>query len=141
MQGNINVLQDPEAILEDFVVPEAQDFIALRSQKCIAFLVVGVLFCVLAAVEFDEQFLRHAGEVDDVRAYRLLAAKFVAVELFVAQVVPKESFGIGPAFSEDLGVLEGLLGVLTLYFPPPARLRADALVLPTPPQGGSDGPY
>ena len=139
IQGGINILQHPEAVLEDFVVPEAEDCVALLSQERITFLVVGMLFRMLTAVEFDEQFLRHAGEIDDVRAYRLLAAEFVAVELFVAQVVPEEAFGIGPGFSEGLGVLEGLLGVLTFDFPPPAHLRARALVSPTPPQGGSDG--
>ena len=138
-QGAINVLQHPETVLEDFVVPEAEDCVALLSQKGIALLVVGVLVRVLAAVQFDEQFVGHAGEIDDVRAYRLLTAEFVAVELFVTQVVPEEPFGIGPGFSQGLGVLEGLWGVLALYFPPPARLRAGALGLPTPPQGGSDG--
>ena len=83
-QGGKDALQDSEAVLEDFVVPEAQDFVALLSQERITFLVVGVLVRMLTAVEFDEQFVGHAGEIDDVRAYRLLAAEFVAVKLFVA---------------------------------------------------------
>ncbi len=112
MKGGINVLQYPEAVFEDFVVPEAQDLVALLSQTLIAVFVVDVLFRMLAAVEFDEQFLGHAGEVDDVRAYRLLAAEFVATELFVAQVMPEAAFGVDLAFSEEFGLFGGSGGCI-----------------------------
>ena len=62
----------------------------------------------------------------------------MTVQLFVAQVVPEESLRVCLVLAEGFGVLQGLLAVLTFDDPPPARRRAGALVLPTPPQGGSD---
>ena len=40
-------------------------------------------------------FLGQAGKVRDVQADGLLAAEFVAAELFVAQVVPQQALGVG----------------------------------------------
>ena len=104
----------------------------------------------LAAVQFYEQLFGQAGKVGNVRADGLLAAKSIAGQLLPAQVVPQESFCVGLILAQGLGALEGLGGVLAFDFcpaawgvrggvvPPPARLRAIALGLPTPPQGGSD---
>ena len=52
--------------------------------------------------------------------------------------------GEGSAQGRELGIwgkggTHGFHGWRAGARPPPARLRADALVLPTPPQGGSDG--
>ena len=133
------------------MVPEAQHPVALLPQELISLFVGGVRGRVLAAVQLDEQLFGQTGEVGDVRADGLLAVELVAAQLFVAQAVPQEACGVGLALAHGLDVVQGFGGVLAFDvgpgawgwrgagFPPPARLRAGALVSPTPPQGGSDG--
>ena len=68
----------------------------------------------LAAVEFDEDFSGQAGEIYDIGADGLLAAEFVAVQLFVAQVVPESALRRRFGFVGGLGLFgefEGSRGV------------------------------
>ena len=53
------------------------------------------LFGMLAAVEFDDELKFVAIEVDDVMAERDLPAEFEIAELTIAEVRPKQRFGIG----------------------------------------------
>ena len=69
-----------------------------------------------SAVEFDQQFFRHAREIRDIRTYRLLAAEFVAIDLFVAQATPQQPFSVGVITAEGAGVSQMPGIVLTSAF-------------------------
>ena len=64
---------------------------------------MGRALRVLAAVQLDNQLLGHAGEVDHIGADGLLPPELVAAQLFAAQVVPEEAFGVGLALAQGFG--------------------------------------
>jgi hypothetical protein len=70
-------------VREDVVVPEAQDAPALtfepRRPACISFALI-----VLAAISFDDKLMSGVREVDDITAYRMLAAELVSTQAPVA---------------------------------------------------------
>jgi hypothetical protein len=74
-----NPSQHPVNIIQNIVIPKAQNAPALPLQKSASLLVVGNLILVLATVEFDDCFLFDAGEVGDVGSDGVLAAEAVAV--------------------------------------------------------------
>jgi len=78
---------------QDIVIPESKHPEAEGPEPLIPFSVAGVVG-VLAAVDFDDEPPRQAGEVDDVSTNRLLAAESFS-HLTVAQVGPQNSFGLG----------------------------------------------
>lgn len=116
--GFVYALQDSEAVLEDVVVPEAQDAVTPGEEEGVSFFVVVLPFGVLAAVELDQDFSGQAGEIDDIGADGVLAAEAVAVKLVVAQVVPEKPFGVGSVAAEGLGGGQGALAVAAADDPP-----------------------
>ena len=76
------------------IVPETQDPVAAASQVRRAQGVAAGLD-MLAAVELDDQARLDAGEIDDVRAHRMLAAELASAQAPVAQVEPDRTFGVG----------------------------------------------
>ena len=80
-------------LLQDFVIPEADNGEPEVLQVLCPCFVIGGLSGVLAAVYFDNQFGFHANEIEDVLSQRLLAAKAVATQSFAAQVLPQAPFG------------------------------------------------
>jgi hypothetical protein len=79
------------------MIPEPNYAIAFGFKPCIAigivFLVVFVV--VLTAIDLNQQALLQAGEVNDMRTYRNLAAKLVTAKLLVLQLCPQSDFGFG----------------------------------------------
>ena len=65
-------------LLQDFVIPEADNGESQVLQVLCPRFVISGLFGVLAAVYFDNQFGFHADEIEDVLAQRLLAAEAIA---------------------------------------------------------------
>jgi hypothetical protein len=63
----------------------------------------GCRFEMLRAIEFHDESLREANEVDDVRTERGLAAELVAVELAGAEVEPEAFLGAGGLIAEAAG--------------------------------------
>ncbi len=88
-------LDDAVAVLEDFVIPEAQHTVTLRRQERGSRLVIAnvLLLTVMVAVELDDQFAAAAGEVRDNVADAELAAKVMALPLQFAQLDPQLAFG------------------------------------------------
>lgn len=75
MQGFINGLDNNLCLVEDVVVPKAQNPKAFRPQKGIAASVIVRLLDMLAAIQFDDDARRKAGEITNIRADRVLSAK------------------------------------------------------------------
>jgi hypothetical protein len=80
VEGVFDSLQDGREVVEDLVIPEAQDAETGGLQKQSTHVVVGMLFgvSVVVAVEFDNYASGDAGEIGDVFTDGVLAAKFVA---------------------------------------------------------------
>jgi hypothetical protein len=54
----------------------------------------------LAAVDFDDQFVFETHEIDDILPDLLLPPEFAAIELFSPKLLPQNSFG-NSAFSPE----------------------------------------
>jgi hypothetical protein len=80
-------------MLQNIVVPEAENRIAASPHEFVAFAVVHA-FGVLAAIDFDDEFLFSAAEVGEVRSDGKLTGEFVSTQLAVLQFNPKQSFGL-----------------------------------------------
>jgi hypothetical protein len=91
-------LQDPLGVLQDVVVPEADDAIAERFEDLRA---GSVRFGrMLSSVDLNREAQWSAGEVGDKRANRKLADELRAFEAAAAQIVPKSVLGIGAGAPE-----------------------------------------
>ncbi len=89
--------QDPVVFRKCFTVAEAHHMEAVRRQRSTA-LSVGRHCCwlvVLTAIELDNKPCFDTSKVGEVAADRVLAAKLVAVETPIPQVVPDRTFGVG----------------------------------------------
>jgi hypothetical protein len=64
-------------IIDHVAIPKPDDAIPAPGNRARAGCVYLLLRCVLAAVEFDRKLEARAGEIDDVTADRMLAAKAV----------------------------------------------------------------
>ena len=98
-----NRLPNPFHVLQYFVVPESYhleslDFEPLRSRG-----ISLLLFGMLPAVQFDDEFLFETDKVDNVISDGLLASEFEALRLFGAQMLPQQSLGVGGVFAQTLG--------------------------------------
>jgi len=79
-------------VLDDLVIPNPDYPIIDRCQITVALLISGAV-SVLATVDFDDQALFTADEVNVVGTDRLLAGEFKAAELPVANASPQCEFG------------------------------------------------
>ena len=93
------------SLLQDFVVPEADNGESQVLQVSCPCFVISGLFGVLPAVYFDNQFGVHADEIEDVLTQRLLAAEAVAAQSFAAQVFPQPLFGRRHVFAQVSAVV------------------------------------
>ena len=57
----------------------------------------------LATVQFDNQFVRQTGKIDDIAPDRRLTAALAALNLPVSQVAPENLFRFSLVFSEVSG--------------------------------------
>jgi len=88
------------------MIPEAQHLKALLLQVAAAPIIFCLLFCVLSAIQFDDQAGFQAGEVGDVWPYCMLAAKLVAMQLAGTQPSPQMLFSIGHLCAQFAGILD-----------------------------------
>ncbi|AOG10776.1 hypothetical protein BSY240_1409 [Agrobacterium sp. RAC06] len=89
-----NMTADIVEMLQDLVVPEAQDAEAFGTEEGVTIKVVEAV-AVLAAVDLNDQPGFEADEIEDVAAQRYLSAEFGAGELAVAERAPEHGFGCG----------------------------------------------
>ena len=75
-----NIIQ----FLHDLIIPVPYYTNPLRTKEMFSGFVALDLMGVLIAIEFDNQFLIDAGEIDDVLPYRILSPEFVTVYLSAA---------------------------------------------------------
>jgi hypothetical protein len=89
-----NRLQNTVDILEYLVVPKSQYTIILASEPLVTYR-ISFADAVLPAIEFDDQSLLTAYEVDDVSADWFLTDEFVARNLPRANSIPETQLSIG----------------------------------------------
>ena len=89
-----NCLQNPFAILQHLVVPEAKHLPALVRQISVTDIVTKA-FCVLRTVGLDNQLSANAKKVDNVGADRNLSAKLESAQATIAQKTPQAQFAVG----------------------------------------------
>jgi len=92
-QRILDAAYDRVDVVQDVVVPEAQDTIALRFQEFGSPVVLLGLCKMLAAVQFDNQLCLRRAEVDNISADGVLSAELDAIESLEAQVGPQPGFG------------------------------------------------
>ena len=80
-------------IRQHVVVPEADHAPALRSEIVVS-LPVALRFCMLPAIDLDDDLSVDAGEVRNIWRDRMLATETPSAELVVAQACPQSTFGI-----------------------------------------------
>ena len=90
----VNCLQNPFAILQHLVVPEAKHLPALVRQISVTDIVTKA-FCVLRTVGLDNQLSANAKKVDNVGADRNLPAKLESAQAAIAQKTPEAQFAVG----------------------------------------------
>ena len=100
-QGLQNHLKYAFHILQDIIVPETQGPVAHQLELKRPAFVINHLIAMLSAVQLHDQASVRTGEIGDVRADLVLATEFPALQTSVAQVVPKQLFGIGLASAES----------------------------------------
>jgi hypothetical protein len=86
--------QNPFAILQHLIVPEAKHLPPLARQISVTDIVTKA-FCVLRAVSLDNQLSPNAKKVDNVGADWDLPAKLQAVQATIAQEAPQAQFAVG----------------------------------------------
>jgi hypothetical protein len=79
-------------VLENLAIPEPQDREAARDQPSVSGLVV-IALGMLAAINFNDQFVLETDEIDNVAAQQLLTAEFELAEAAVAQETPHPLLG------------------------------------------------
>jgi hypothetical protein len=105
----IDGLKHAGHVLENVVVPESQDAIAVRLEipgACFIRPMVGVL----PAVGFDDKLELMAGEIGEVRADRRLTPEVVLLERRLPQMLPKLLFGFGRIAAQDARAGHAVVG-------------------------------
>ena len=87
-------------VLQDVIVPEADEPMALVLKPSCSFIVPCLLSGMLPSIDFDDEALLHAEKIDDITAQRALAAKLMAAKLPVTQVTPEQCFRIRPVAAQ-----------------------------------------
>lgn len=109
-----NCFQHPFQILRYFIIPESQDGKALRLKKCSS-LPIFLTLCMLSTVEFDDEFLFQAYEIDDVGANRMLATEFITCKTLGAEVIPKGFLNFGEILAERFCICFCALGCVAVH--------------------------
>ena len=91
-------------VFRHFVVPETKDSETLRLEPCRSFRIVIGAVGMFSAIDLDNHFGLHAGEIGDEAAERDLPSETMAVELFAAQLRPQFALGVGHILAETAGV-------------------------------------
>ena len=94
-EGKPDFLQHRLQFLHHLVVPEPQHRITLNPQPFITARVISRLFRVLPTIQFDDQSLFDADEIDDVAPERFLPFELQAHEAVGTQVIPEFLLGVG----------------------------------------------
>ena len=89
-----NCFQNPFAVLQHLVVPEAQDFPSLAFQIGVSGLIARA-FGVLRPVGLDNQLSANAKKVDNVGTDRNLSTKLESVQATIAKKTPQAQFAVG----------------------------------------------
>jgi hypothetical protein len=90
----VNCLQNPFAILQYLVVPEAKHLPALVRQISVTDIVTKA-FCVLRTVGLDNQLSANTKKVDNVGSKWNLSAKLESAEATIAKKAPQAQFALG----------------------------------------------
>jgi hypothetical protein len=90
----VNCLQNPFAILQHLVVPEAKHLPALVRQISVTDIVANA-FGVLRTVGFDNQLSADTKKVDNVGTDRNLSTKLESVQATIAKKTPQAQFAVG----------------------------------------------
>jgi hypothetical protein len=110
--------------LQHIIIPKPYHPISLISQPFIT-PTVCITLSMLAPINFDDQTVLEANEIDDIRPYRYLPLDFEPAEPMRAQMIPKPLLGISHPSAK-------LLCLSPLHTPLPARPSAEP---PSPPRG------
>jgi hypothetical protein len=94
-------------IVHHIAIPEAENAVAVPFKIGSALSIIFFLIDVLAAIQFDDEFLTRSTEIGDVRANGVLAAEMNAIRPVGAQKDPKFGFCFGHLLAELLGTMEG----------------------------------
>jgi hypothetical protein len=97
-----NSLQNPFAILQHLVVPEAKHLPPLARQISVTGLVARA-FGVLRAVSLDNQLSANTKKVDNVGSKWNLSAKLESAQATIAQETPQAEFAVGRRASHRSG--------------------------------------
>ncbi len=104
-----NRLQYRTTLHQDIIVPESEDAIAPLREECRPAGITRPLKRVLAAVDFDDESLRQADEVDDVWPDRDLTPELAIHQAAAPECRPQSGLGIALASPESTGEMR-LLG-------------------------------
>ena len=92
-------------ILQNFMVPEADDPVARQFKKTIPS-AVSYAAGMLTAIDFNDKLLLFAKKIDDIRPHRNLAAKFGARKLSTTEIAPKLPLRVGHSPAEMTRIRE-----------------------------------
>jgi hypothetical protein len=98
-----NRLPHPFQVLQYFVIPESYHRESLRFEPLRSRVIRLLLFRMLPAIQFDDQFPVETDKVDNVISDGLLASEFEALRLSSAQMLPQQSLGVSRVFAQTLG--------------------------------------
>jgi hypothetical protein len=87
-------LHHARKICQNVIVPKAQHAMSTRFQKISSGKIRRALLRVLSTIKLDHQATLHAAEIDNVRSYRMLTAKFSAAQLPISKAHPEFGFNI-----------------------------------------------
>jgi hypothetical protein len=89
LSGALNLQQNRAdntfQIIRNFIIPETQHFVTFGLQELGALLIVLLLFEMLTAIQFDDEFLAWRAKVNDVVTNGMLAAEMNFCGLMSAQ--------------------------------------------------------
>ena len=83
-------------------------------QECRTLRIGGNGFCVLTAVEFDDEHFLKADEIENVITEWVLAARFAAIQLPQTQTLPQGALGVGRCIAQaalQAGAKHGMAGL------------------------------
>jgi hypothetical protein len=92
VKGSENRFANRSSLLQDVVIPEAEDRVALRTHEFVAVAVIGAVG-VLGAVYFDDERLFTATKISEISADRELTREFIAAKLSALQFEPQHRLG------------------------------------------------